>query len=100
MISFDFDGRAAIVTGGAQGIGKAVTEVLAKGGARIAIWDWNQSLAEATAYHLEGNDFAVEVDISDWHSVEAAYAQTISAFGRVDIVVNSARDCRIKLSRR
>ena len=90
MNSFDFEGRTAIVTGGAQGIGKAVAEVLAKGGAQVSIWDWDQPLAERTATELGGGTLAVQVDIANWQSVEAAFAQTIEAFGRVDIVVNSA----------
>ncbi|MDG2406511.1 MAG: hypothetical protein P8M25_16710 [Paracoccaceae bacterium] len=45
MNSFDFKGWMAIVTGGAQGIGKAVSEVLAKGGSRIAVWGADHILA-------------------------------------------------------
>ncbi|MGC3940693.1 SDR family NAD(P)-dependent oxidoreductase [Roseobacter sp. EG26] len=90
MNKFDFEGRTAIITGGAQGIGKAVAEVLAKGGARVALWDTDQPLADDTARQLGNRSLAVEVDIADWDSVDAAYAKTKDAFGHVDIVVNSA----------
>jgi len=90
MTSYDFEGRHAIVTGGAQGIGKAAAELLARGGARVAIWDADQSLGAATAGALGKGAISMAVDIADWHSVAEAYAATIKALGRVDIVVNSA----------
>lgn len=90
MNNFDFRGRTAVVTGGAQGIGKAVAERLSDGGARLALWDMDTQLAQATADGLASEAIAVHVDVSDWSNVQAAYAQTISTFERVDIVVNSA----------
>ena len=90
MNSFDFKNRTAIITGGAQGIGKAVSEVLAMGGARIAVWDTDRALAEKTASTLGEHSIAIDVDIADWDSVQSAYELTCGAFGRVDIVVNSA----------
>lgn len=90
MSNSAFNGKTAIVTGGAQGIGREVAMVLARGGAGIAIWDFDQDLARETANELGGNATAVSVNIADWDSVEAAYAETIQVFGSVDIVVNSA----------
>lgn len=90
MNKYDFDGRTAIVTGGAQGIGHAVAEELAKGGARVAIWDTDFELASKTAKELGDGSLSVKVDIANWSSVKAAYGKTKDAFGRVDIVVNSA----------
>ena len=90
MNKYDFDGRTAIVTGGAQGIGHAVAEELAKGGARVAIWDTDFDLASKTAQELGDGSLSVKVDIANWSSVKAAYGKTKDAFGRVDIVVNSA----------
>ena len=90
MNKYDFDGRMAIVTGGAQGIGHAVAEELAKGGARVAIWDTDFELASKTAKDLGDGSLSVKVDIANWSSVEAAYRKTKDAFGRVDIMVNSA----------
>ncbi len=90
MNSYGFKNRTAIVTGGANGIGKTVAEVLAKGGARVALWDTDQTLAEEVARQLGNGSLAVAVDIADWQSVEAAYGQTKEPFGHIDIVVNSA----------
>lgn len=86
----DYSGQVAVVTGGAQGIGRAVCEVLRQGGARIVIWDNDKSLADETAAALGGQSVAVGVDISDWDSVCAARDATLDAAGRIDIVVNSA----------
>ncbi|CTQ63247.1 SDR family NAD(P)-dependent oxidoreductase [Roseibium album] len=90
MNRYDFNQRVAIVTGGAQGIGWAVAKTLAEGGARVAIWDMDQDLAVKAAHSLGEGAQAVSVNIADWESVEAAYAQTRNKLGPVDIVVNSA----------
>jgi 3-oxoacyl-[acyl-carrier protein] reductase len=89
---YDFSDRAAVVTGGAQGIGRAVVEVLLSGGAAVAIWDRDKSLADATAAELasQGTVSAVAVDVADATSVVQAHAGTISRFGRIDILVNNA----------
>lgn len=84
-----FQGMTAIVTGGAQGIGEAVARRLNKGGARIALWDLDQDLANSTAQTLD-NAFALKVDISDWEDVRGACAKTLDVLGRIDILVNSA----------
>ncbi len=91
-IQFDFTNRAAVVTGGAQGIGRAVAERLLEGGAAVALWDSDAALVEATAAALSarGTVAAFAVDVSDEHQVEAAKARTLSRFGGVDILVNNA----------
>ncbi|WP_028914179.1 SDR family NAD(P)-dependent oxidoreductase [Pseudorhodobacter ferrugineus] len=85
-----FAGQTAIVTGGAQGIGQAVAAALAGAGARVAIWDMDVELARTTATNLGGDAIAVQVDVADWASVQAGFAQTAQAFGRVDVLVNAA----------
>ncbi|EFL87818.1 SDR family NAD(P)-dependent oxidoreductase [Ahrensia sp. R2A130] len=90
MNNYDFNGRVAVVTGGAQGIGKAVAERLKQGGATLSLWDMDIDLAASTASHLNGDTKAVEVNVADWSSVQAAYARTIRDLGRVDILVNAA----------
>ncbi|EDQ32756.1 Dehydrogenase with different specificity [Hoeflea phototrophica DFL-43] len=89
MSDNQFQGMVAIVTGGAQGIGEAVARRLSSGGARIALWDMDQELAERTAQSLD-QAIALKVDISDWDDVQSACAKTLDALGRIDILVNSA----------
>lgn len=86
----DFSNQVAIVTGGAQGIGRAVAERLTAGGARLAIWDMDADLAATCAAEIGNGAFACEVDVSDWDSVARAMAQTLKTAGRADICVNSA----------
>lgn len=86
----DFSGQVAVVTGGAQGIGRAVCEELSKGGARIVIWDSDEDLARKTASEICSDGMAVSVDIADWSSVRAACDATMDGAGRIDVVVNSA----------
>ncbi len=81
MTQQDFTGKTAIVTGGAQGIGLAVTKRLQAGGAKVAIWDMQDSSA---------GYFATTCDISDMASVDAALKATETALGPADILVNSA----------
>jgi NAD(P)-dependent dehydrogenase (short-subunit alcohol dehydrogenase family) len=89
---FDFGGQVAVVTGGAQGIGRAVVERLLTDGARVAIWDLDVELAAETAAELgdDGDIAPVKVDIADWASVQAARDATLARFGQVDILVNNA----------
>ncbi len=89
----DLNGRFAVVTGGAQGFGRAITErFLDSGAAGVAIWDRDTTLAEKTAAELKsrGRVLPVAVDVSDLKSVERGRDETTKAFGRVDILVNNA----------
>ena len=81
MTQTDFTGKTAIVTGGAQGIGLAVVNRLRDNGAKVAIWDMQNS---------DAGDFSIRCDIADMGSVQDALKQTEAALGPVDIVVNSA----------
>ena len=89
MNKYDFRGQVAVVTGGAQGIGRAVAHRLAGCGAKIAIWDLNADKAAATAAELADAE-GIACDVSDWASVETARDATLAAFDRVDVLVNSA----------
>jgi 3-oxoacyl-[acyl-carrier protein] reductase len=88
----DLGGRNAIVTGGAQGIGRAIVERLLESGAAVAIWDRDGELGERTAGELKRNRRveAVTVDVTKLSEVEAARDATLKALGRVDILVNNA----------
>lgn len=80
--------QVAVVTGGAQGIGYAVAERLIAQGASVALWDLDMALANQSASELGAT--AVETDITQLASVEAALATTENALGPVSIAVNSA----------
>ncbi len=86
----DLTGRIAAVTGGAQGIGRAVTERFIVSGAKVAIWDFDQKLAAKTAAELGSSVLAVACDVTDPKSVDAARDATLKAFGKIDILVNNA----------
>jgi 3-oxoacyl-[acyl-carrier protein] reductase len=90
--TIDLSGRSAVVTGGAQGIGRAIVERLLGSGASVAIWDRDGGLAEKTAGELgsRGKVTAVACDVTKLTEIEAARDATLKAFGRIDILVNNA----------
>ena len=84
MNRIDLDGRMAVVTGGAQGIGRAVAERFIASGARVALWDRDRDLVEETARAIGAQ--GVAIDVTD----PAAVAAAVEARGQVDILVNNA----------
>jgi 3-oxoacyl-[acyl-carrier protein] reductase len=86
----DLGGRNAIVTGGAQGIGRAIVERFLESGATVAIWDRDIEMAKKTAADLKGRVTPFAVDVTDYSNVERARDETIKAFKRIDILVNNA----------
>jgi short-subunit dehydrogenase len=81
--------RVAIVTGSAQGIGKAIAEKLAAEGAAVVLADLNEAGAREVAAHLP-RAIAIKADVSDEASVKAMVASAVAAFGKLDILVNNA----------
>ena len=90
MNTIDLNNRCAVVTGGAQGFGRAITERFVASGAKVAIWDHDIAFAEKTAKQIGDAVIAVGVDVSDLAAVEAARDATLEAFGKIDILVNNA----------
>jgi NAD(P)-dependent dehydrogenase (short-subunit alcohol dehydrogenase family) len=88
----DLAGRIAVVTGGAQGIGRAIAGRLLDSGAAVAIWDRDAAAASKTADGLRRNRRAeaLAVDVTALADIERVRDATIKAFGRIDILVNNA----------
>ena len=92
MNVYDLKERVAIVTGGAQGIGLAVTNRMLGSGARVAIWDRDRPLLDETVKRLAQPDRVrgSVIDIADLAAVEAATKATFDHFGKIDILINNA----------
>lgn len=86
----NFAGQTVIVTGAAQGLGRACAERISQAGGRIAIWDRDIELAQKTAGELGENCKAFQVDVGDWSNVVAAFAATLDYAGTVEAMINSA----------
>jgi D-threitol dehydrogenase (NAD+) len=91
-IDFDFGlpGATAIVTGGGSGIGAAIATAYAAKGARVAILDLSLDAAQRSATQLGDRGSAYECNVTDPDSVTRVVAEVHQAFGRIDILVNSA----------
>jgi 3-oxoacyl-[acyl-carrier protein] reductase len=90
------EGKTAIITGGARGLGFAIAEQLACAGAKVALVDLAADLAGEAAESLRARGLAamaVAADVSDGQSVKAAIEDVVAAWGRIDILVNNAGIC-------
>ena len=92
MNSIDLNGRSAIVTGAAQGLGRAIAERLQASGAAVYVWDFDPAaMAGARADWPAGGPAGwIEVDVSDPDAVEAALHETQASAGGINILVNNA----------
>ena len=89
-VSFDMQGKVAVVTGGAGVLCAAMCRALAEVGAKVAVLDLRPDPAEALAAELGNDAIGVACNVLDKASVEAAAQRVLEAFGRVDILVNGA----------
>jgi len=89
-----FEGKVALVTGGRRGIGRAIAETFARGGALVVIADRELAEAQVTAAEIAaatGNKaVAVSVDVANFHSASQMVEDSLAQLGRVDILVNNA----------
>lgn len=92
MNKIDLTGRCAVVTGGAQGIGRAIAERFLDSGAAVCLWDQDRALVEKTVGELSGRGkvYSVAVDVTDLPSVEQAVDDTEKALAPIDILVANA----------
>ena len=84
--------RVAIITGGARGIGYAISERLLQSGASVCLWDVDPDALDGAKVTLSsiGPVATAQVDVTDENSVEAATHPTLAAFGKIDLLVNNA----------
>lgn len=90
---FDLTGRKALITGAGRGIGREIARTLAAAGADVAIAELDPATAEDAANEIRGmgrQSFGVPCNVRESASVNAAVAQTLEKFGRIDIMVNNA----------
>lgn len=85
-----FEGKAALVTGAADGIGAAIAQRLAQEGARVVVADINREHGEMVAEQLEGRGTFCQLDVSREDQWQDAIRDAVSTFGHLDILVNNA----------
>ncbi|MGB2794246.1 MAG: SDR family NAD(P)-dependent oxidoreductase, partial [Candidatus Acidiferrales bacterium] len=100
---FSLTGKAAMVTGASQGIGRATAIALAAAGARVAVAARNEEKLAEVAKQIEsagGEALAVKMDVADPEQIKSGFQQTLGKFGRLDILVNNAAITRDGLALR
>ncbi|WP_109124716.1 3-hydroxybutyrate dehydrogenase [Dyella sp. C11] len=87
------DGKVALITGAASGLGKAIAELYAKNGAAVAIADINQQQADATADEIKaagGKAIGIAMDVTNEDAVNAGTDKVVAEFGHLDILISNA----------
>ncbi|HKT28177.1 3-hydroxybutyrate dehydrogenase [Dyella sp.] len=87
------DGKVALITGAASGLGKAIAELYAKNGAAVAIADINQQAADAAADEIKaagGKAIGIAMDVTNEDAVNAGTDKTVEAFGSLDVLISNA----------
>jgi NAD(P)-dependent dehydrogenase (short-subunit alcohol dehydrogenase family) len=91
-----FEGKVALVTAAAQGIGAAVARRLADEGASVVVTDLQEDKLAEVAAGIGERALAVRVDVTDAEQVHAAVAAAVERFGRLDVLVNNAGGCIVR----
>ena len=91
MINFNLNNKVAIVTGGAQGFGYAITERFIKSGAKVVIWDIDEKEAKKTLEKISSKELSYQiVDVSNFEIINKSLLETEKKFGKIDILINNA----------
>ena len=91
MIKYDLNNRVAIVTGGAQGFGLAITERFIEAGAKVIIWDIDENAAKDTVTKLKSDNVSYQiVDVTNFEIINKHLVEVEKNFGKIDIFVNNA----------
>ena len=91
MINFDLNNKVAIITGGAQGFGFAISERFVKSGAKVVIWDIDKDAAEDALKKLNNNNASYKlVDVNKFDEIEKNLSEIEKTFGKIDIFINNA----------
>ena len=91
MIKFDLNNRVAIVTGGAQGFGLAVTERFIEAGAKVVIWDIDEDAIKKTLDKVNSENLSYQiVDVSNFENITKSLNEIESKNGKIDIFINNA----------
>tara|TARA_Y100000287_G_C14112702_1_gene300924 strand:+ start:50 stop:799 length:750 start_codon:yes stop_codon:yes gene_type:complete len=91
MNKYNFSERVAIVTGGAQGFGLAITKKIIQSGGKVVIWDIDNDAIEKAKKEINSDNFSVQfVDVTNFKAIETAVKELENKFGKIDIFVNNA----------
>ena len=91
MIKFDIENRVAVVTGGAQGFGLAITERFIESGAKVVIWDIDENEAKKAMEKVKSKNLSYQiVDVSDFNKINEKLTEIESLHGKIDIFINNA----------
>ena len=91
MIKYDLNNRVAVVTGGAQGFGFAITERFIEAGAKVIIWDIEEKAAKNAIQKIKSENVSYQiVDVTNFETVNKNLSDVEKNFGKIDIFVNNA----------
>ena len=91
MIKFDIKNRVAVVTGGAQGFGLAITERFIESGAKVVIWGIDENEAKKAVEKVNSKNLSYQiVDVSDFNKINEKLTEIESSHGKIDIFINNA----------